>query len=388
MSKIPSYFSNSLEFNIKNKVGFCTDRTTLKNVLPAIFFGLLLVTLGVYEWFNGFKEGQSEITPLFDTHLYQPLIASWFFDLCFILVGISVISSNILNFLRYNKYYIDGSKITIIHRRCFHGKKIIKESLENYTGVRFRVEFLQAGLLTKNRYVVELYQKNADRIVPLYISTKEHDVRRMWKGYAQKFKLPAMILTDEGAKFINAKDLNKSIALQYKQGIIKDNYDEYARLPKIFTYVRKKDKIVIKIKKIVWDAYNIIAWFFVGIISLLLLAAINVVFSKPGCCSAIYLLIGVCLALIIVMIQILFRKEKLVIKRHKIVHTHKYMLFSTKHNQIMKKDIEAVEVTQNPATGRFYVSIVSDDDTIAFGAKLKAKDLRWVKSFLVHEIVK
>ena len=81
-------------------------------------------------------------------------------------------------------------------------------------------------------------------------------------------------------------------------------------------------------------------------------------------------------------------QEKLVIKKHKIVNTHKYMLFSTKHNEIMKKDIEAIEVTENPATGRYFVSIISGDNTITFGSKMSIKDLQWIKKFLIHEIVK
>ena len=54
----------------------------------------------------------------------------------------------------------------------------------------------------------------------------------------------------------------------------------------------------------------------------------------------------------------------------------------------MKKDIEAIEVTENPATGRYFVSIISGDNTITFGSKMSIKDLQWIKKFLIHEIVK
>ena len=92
--------------------------------------------------------------------------------------------------------------------------------------------------------------------------------------------------------------------------------------------------------------------------------------------------------LISVIIQILFRKEKLVIKQNKIVNTHKYFFFSTKHNEIFKKDIETIEVTENPATGRYFVAIISESNTIAFGVKMNIKTLEWIKKFLIHEIVK
>ena len=92
--------------------------------------------------------------------------------------------------------------------------------------------------------------------------------------------------------------------------------------------------------------------------------------------------------MIIAAIFILFRKEKIVIKRYKIVNTHKYMLFSTKHDELPKEAIEAIEITENPATGRYFVAIIAEDKTITFGAKLPIADLRWIKKFLIHEIIK
>ena len=83
----------------------------------------------------------------------------------------------------------------------------------------------------------------------------------------------------------------------------------------------------------------------------------------------------------------LFRKDKIVVKREKIVIVHKFMLFSRKNNEIKKADIEAVEVTVNPATGRYYLSIISDNRTAIFGKKIPIEDLRWVKKFLINEVV-
>lgn len=386
MSKVPLYYSNSLNFDLKGKKGFCTDRAKLKSLLPAIIVGFLLIVLGVYEWLNLLKSEEARHLFPVNEPISQPLLSAGFFDLCFVLVGLGVILGNIIRWLQYNKYWMDGDKVVIVHRRLTQKKKRISADLHDYVGVRFRVEFLQSGILTQNRYVVELYQKNADKIIPLYLSTSAKGVRSRWKEFAKKFKLPAIIFTDEGMKSVDVKDLNKSLATQYKQGLIADDYDDYDRMPSGISFVRKKDKKVIKIRKIVWDIYNMLAWVFVFIASVTMLASLYVVFTS---CTTVALVVSaVCLVVIVVMVQVLFRKEKLVIKRHKIVNTHKYMLFSTKHNQIMKKDIEAVEITENPATGRCFVSIISDDNTITFGAKLKVKELRWLKRFLVHEIIK
>lgn len=384
---IPTHFSNKLELNYKKRDAFLTDRANLKLLLPGIVFGFLLFLLAVYEWSNAF-EGGSEIVPANDIVTYQPVLAVWFFDLCFALVGIGIMVTNILLYIRYNKYKFIGQKVTIIKRPILHDKLILQESLKNYTGVRFRVEFLQSGFLTKNRYVVELYHPNAEKIVPLYLSTSSKGVRRKWKDYARAFKLPAMIDTDDGLKKIELKNLNKSIAQLHKLGLIKDEYDPYEPLPDAINFVRKKDKMVLKVRKILWDAYNLLAWLAIILVgAIVVMVVANLDTFRQIFASTIYSMAAIGIFIILVAIQILFRKEKLVIKRHKIVNTHKYMLFSTKHNEIMKKDIEAIEVSENPATGRFFVSIISEDNTITFGAKMKIKDLQWIKKFLIHEII-
>ena len=385
---VPSHFSNKLELNYKKRNAFLTDRADLKLLLPGIVFGFLLFLLGVYEWSNAFKGG-SEIIPASETVVYHPVLAVWFFDLCFALVGIGMVVTNILLYIRYNKYKFIGKKVTIIKRPILHDKLIMQEELKNYTGVRFRVEFLQSGFLTQNRYIIELYHPNPEKIVPLYLSTSAKGVRKKWKEYARQFKLPAMIDTDSGLKKIELKNLNKSVGQLYKLGIIKDEYDQYDPLPDAISFVRKKDKMVLKVRKILWDAYNLLAWLAIFLIAaIVLLVATNPDIFRRAFASTIYSMIIAGILVIFVAVQILFRKEKLVIKKHKIVNTHKYMLFSTKHNEIMKKDIEAIEVSENPATGRFFVSIISEDNTITFGAKMAIKDLQWIKRFLIHEIVR
>lgn len=155
-------------------------------------------------------------------------------------------------------------------------------------------------------------------------------------------------------------------------------------------FVCKQDKIVLKAKKVVWDAYNILAWAAIlSVSSLLLLSGASFeTLSQSFSPQTIYTLWIAGAVLIIVSVFILFRKEKIVIKPHKIVNTYKYMLFSTKHDEMAKDDIEAIEITENPVSGRFYVAIHSGEKTIGFGAKLPIDDLRWIKKFLLHEIIK
>ena len=252
--------------------------------------------------------------------------------------------------------------------------------------MRFRVEFFQFGILSKNRYIIELLHEDPAKTVPLYISTKDKDIRKIWERYAKILKMPAVMSTDEGDIYRSIEDLDKPLLQMAAEGLIKDEFDASQPRPRSIACARKKDKIVVKSRKIVWDAFN---WLFTVCCFALLFAAIvnypriaERFSQKPA-----FILMGILGVLIIAAIWILLRKDKLVIKKDKIVHIHKFMLFSRKHDEIGKKEIEEIDVTLNPVTGRYFVALISDDKNIIFGKKLPIEDLRWVKKFLVHEII-
>lgn len=115
--------------------------------------------------------------------------------------------------------------------------------------------------MTKNKYIIELYHKNPQKTAPLYISTKGKNIRKIWEYYAQKLNLPAVVLTDEGMVRREVSDLDKSIKEMVEEGKTINSYNDREPLPPTIAFVRKRDKTVIKARKILWDAYNIIAWF-------------------------------------------------------------------------------------------------------------------------------
>lgn len=390
-----NHLSHKLEFSLKKLQKLpakISDRTSWRFLLPGIFFGALLFLLGLYEMLNGFRYSNPNVAEIIPTEAmptYQPVVTPIFFDVIFMVVGFGMILASIFSYIRYRKFIFDGKTMLIGDRPVFGAKRIVKENLKNYQGVRFRIAFYQSGLINSNKYIIELYHKDPCKIVPLYISTSPENVRKKWKEFARFFKMPALVNTDAGLQSIDLKNLNKSIKEMAKLGHVVDNYDSYEELPDGIRYVRKKDKIVLKARKIVWDAYNILAWGMITAMALcLIVAAVNFEAFRNNFASTFYGLTAIAVLIIIVAIFILFRKEKLVLKKDKIVNTHKYMLFSTKHDEIMKNDIEAIEVTENPATGRFFVSIISDAKTITFGAKLPIASLRWIKRFLIHEVIK
>ena len=389
----PHHFSNKFKLDMNRQPTRSSDRTSLRFVRPGLVFGVLLMFIGAFELFNGFRHVKTDFDTLIaegDIVEYQPLVSPVFFDVVFILIGLGMVAAAILSYLRYRKIGYDGKNITIVNRSGWGNKNTIVENIKNYQGVRLRIDMVQLGLMTSNRYIVELYHKDPAKIIPLYISLSGSNVRRIWEEYARAFKLPALINTDEGLVSRDVKNLNKSVKTLAELGYVIDNYDSFEPLPDNIAYARKKDKIVLKVRKVIWDAYNILAWIAIFIIgTAVLIGAFNFEQMRPKLVTPGFMALQLAaLGIIIAAVFVLFRKEKLVIKKHKIVHTHKYMLFSTKHDEIPKDKIEMVDVTENPVTGRYFVSLISDDKTITFGRKLPKEDLRWVKKFLIHMIIR
>lgn len=388
---IPEHYSHKLELKLDKYPARISDRTNWRFQLPGILFGTLLFMLGIYELLKGFrtKSRFEDLIALGEVTQYQPLINPAFFDVVFMAIGLGMIAASIMSYIRYRKIIYDGKTVIIGNRPVFGPKVIVKENVKNYQGVRFRIEFFQSGLINKNKYIIELYHKDVSKIIPLYISTSPKNIRRIWEKYARGFNLPVVYNTDEGLSTRDVKNLDKPLRQLAEEGYIIDDYDERAPLPDSLAYVRRKDKIVLKVRKIIWDAYNIMAWiaiFVVGLPFIILLFNRDII-QETISPQAFYGSAFGAAIIIIAAIFVLFRKEKLVIKKQKIVNTHKYMLFSTKHDEMSKEAIESIEVTENPASGRFYVSIIGDDKTISFGVKLPIEDLRWVKKFLIHEVI-
>lgn len=388
----PDHFSHSFELKLDKMPTKKSDRIALSILYPGLFFGAILMALGVYELLNGFKHASSsfdEIITADEITAFEPLISPWLFDSVIIVIGLGIIFSLIFSYIRYKKILFDGKTVEIIHRPAIGEKKSFKEKLQNYEGVRFRIEFFQFGFMNKNKYIIELYHKNSNKTAPLYISTSDKNIRRIWEYYARTLKLPALIMTDEGMVSRRVEDLDKSIRELAAKGLVENKFDNRAPLPPSLALVRKRDKTVIKTRKIIWDAYNIIAWIAIFIFgSILLVASLSDDFGIDSSRSPLVIaayIIGI--VGIIASIWVLFRKDKIVIKPHKIIIVHKFMLFSHKNNEMSKDDVESIDVTFNPATERYFVAITSDAKTLVFGKKLPIEDLKWVKQFMVNEII-
>lgn len=363
----PNHFSH----NFRLPLGKCPtkkmDRLPLIIIFVGCLLGVLLAFLGGYDLWNSHINTE-----------YESVLNINFFDIALMVIGCGIIIHLCLAYFKYKKIYYDGKNITVIARSTNH-KTSFREPLKNYQGVRFRIEFLAYGFINRNKYIVELYHKNPNKIVPLFISTHNNNIRKHWEDYAKAFNLPAMIETDEGLVVRQICDFGKSVKEMATIWNLKNKFNPKAPVPKSLIVKNKDRKLIIKIKNRLWDAYTIIG------IALTMLTAIFSIVSISLFNNILITFLG--LLLTVMSIAFLLSKEKLVLKKYKIINVHKF-IFSRKKDEIDKVDIEAVDVTVNPATGRHYIAIISNKKNIIFGKKLPIEDLRWLKNFLLYELSK
>ena len=379
-SKVASHYSYAFALNLAQLPTKNSDRISLRILCPGILFGILLALLGIFDLI-------SEAVPYEPDFLNLPkqpsdgFIPFWFFDCAIILIGLGIAFKLFATYLCYRKIFFDGQAVTIVDR-VLGGKKITyKEKLENYEGVQLRIEFFQFGFWNRNRYIIELRHKNLHKIAPLYISMYAKNIRRIWKNYAKTLQLPAIVFKNDEVKKIEIEDLDKTLRTLALEKKIVSDFDINNPLPKEIVLVRRRDKKVIKVSHVLWDAYHIIL-----LISLVFLWGglfAYAFFGQPSFWGVFFAFI------LLSWFSVLhFRRDKIAVKKEKLVIVHKFPLHNFKNDEILKNDIEAIEVTENPATGRFFLSIYSNSKNIVFGKKLPIKDLQWVRAFLINDIIR
>ncbi len=378
--KTAQHYSHCFALKIDQLPTKNSDRIALRILYPGMLFGLLLAALGVFDLFSAYLPDEKSALS-FSQQGVDTWFSPIFFDLVIFAVGIGIVFKLFAGYLCYRKIFFDGANITIVNR-AFGGKKTTyKEKLENYEGVQLRIEFFQFGFWNRNRYIIELRHKNLNKVAPLYISMNGRNIRKIWKDYAKKLNLPAIVFKNGDITKIDIEDLDKPLQTLAKEGKISNTFDINSPLPKETVLVRKRDKKVIKVSHVIWDAYNIILLAFLFMLWCGLFAFI----LSGRICPISGFILGVVL---LWLTTLHFRRDKIAVKRDKLVIVHKFPLRNFKNDELFKKDIEAIEVTENPATGRFFLSIYSNSKMVIFGKKLPLQDLQWVRAFLINDIIK
>ncbi len=376
---IPDHFSSKLNFNLQKTPVSITDRSSLWLVILGWFFGTLLLCLGVFEMFSFITAEKAE---------GQSFIVVEIFSFIVIMIAIGLIVASFFSFVRYKKFFFDGKNFTIVYRPALGIKHQLTESVENYMGVRLRVLFVQSGLFNRSRYIIDLYHKDSNKIVPLYISMKNKNIRKIWENYAKMFNLPALSVSDRGLIQRDCDDLDKSLKeLAQEQKLPFIASGKFPAPASVIVEDQLKSTSV-EPRGIYWDIFSAL-FLLVAIFSVLLLTAGGVYLTIIGTTIPLkYWALGAFLLLAVIYFSMkLFNSYKLIIDNNS-VHVITTLLGSPVSEQsIDVKKIENVELSYNPTIDRYNLAIISDEKIINFGSRLPVNDLIWVRDFVIRKLI-
>lgn len=392
--QVPDHYSYKFKFDIEKLPAIQKDRISFKLTLWGLIFGSLFILIGGYEIVSYFLGGYE--AEMYDFNLPEGMTAAdiavrrYTFDVFLLIFGILIVSLAVMGILRYKTVYFDGDNVKITHKPLFGPEITETEALYNYLGVLLKVEYYQLGMINRNRYIIELYHKEKNKRIPLYISTSGNNIREIWEQYAAKLKMPALFMTDHGLVSRNHKELDKTLKDMSKRWHLNALFKEEEHIPSSVKYIVKQNKSILMERRLFFDIYTILA--FIGVLilgSIAFYAGINydVVTSYMGWGWFITAMI-ICLLVISVSVIVIFSKDVLVISQQDIILGHNISLLRLDVEIMNKEDIEAVDIGHNPITDRYYLSIISHNKHMVYGKNMPINDLRWIRGLVIREIIK
>ncbi len=376
---VPDHFSSHLKFDLKKLPATVIDRSSPIKLFAGFLCGTLLLGLGFLELLSFVKAEKTIETSLLTVE---------FFAFVTILIGLGLIAGSFLSFNRYKKITFNGKEFCITYAPSFGIKHRLSETLGNYIGVRLRVLFIQTGLFNRNRYIIDLYHRDSDKIIPLYISTNNKNIRKIWESYAKMFKMPALSVGDRGLVQREYTDLDKSLQELAASGKLPFIAGGKFPAPESLFIEEKKNKTVILPLGVYWDIFSSL-FLFIAISGIFVLLTGGIYLTIRGTSVPLkYWAAGAALLLIVVyyMMQ-LFRSYQLEIYSDKISVTETLFGKTQKQDSIPANKIENIELSYNPTIDRYSLAVISDDKIITFGGRLPVNDLLWLKDFVIRKLI-
>ena len=389
----PDHYSYDFKFDVERLPATIKDRLPNRLSVLGIIFGFLLFALGCLEFASYFFDVNQASS--FDFELPQKDIAENLkyqrlsFDGIICALGLVVMIVSILALYRYKEIFFDGENIKIIHKLPFKKEHKETEYLYNYLGILLKVEYFQLGLINRNRYIIELYHKDKNKRVPLYMSTSAKDVRKIWEYYSARMHLPALFMTDHGLISRNQNELKKTLRDMAKKWKTDSLYhDEPA--PKSLSVINNEKNIIVSENRLFFDIYSILAMLGIaGLCSIGAYALLNFEFIiKFIGIAGFSIFMALLMAIIVFALIVLLSKDVLAISDDDILLGHRVPFMHIDSELLEKDKIQAVDIGYNPTTERYYLTVISPDKTIIFGKNMPIEDLRWIRSFVIRETVK
>ena len=389
----PDHYSYKFKFDIEKLPSHYTDKIATKISVCGIISGILFIALGLFELVSYFMDLSDES---YDFSMPSQLTARdvflfrYTFDSFILLFGVVIVFLSLAALVRCKTIFFDGDNIRITHKPLFGEEKVETEALYNYLGVLLKVEYYQFGLINRNRYIIELYHKEKNKRIPLYISTSGQDVRQIWEYYSEKLKMPALFMTDHGLVSRHHNELDKTLKDMSKRWQLDFLYDEEKNAPSSLKYRVKTDRVILKEKRLFFDVYTVLSLLGIIALSALMIYAGYHYEAVIRYMGFGWFACGLVIGMLIVLFSLIsiFCKDVLIISKHDLILGHNLTFLRMDIEFMPKDEIESIDIGHNPLTNRYYLSVISHDKNIIFGKNMPIEDLRWIRGCLIREIVK
>ena len=386
MSNIePCHYSHNFILKTNREPAHATDRFSRPILILSFFSGLLFALLGGICLLNISPENLTNS----NTQLFTNVLASSAFvapeslGLLSLCIALGIFYAVFIRFFCHKDITFTGDKFIVTDYRFGHAPHSFEEPLYNYLGVRLRVEFYQFGILTKNKFIIELLHKDPEKTIPLYISMRSRSIRRRWKEYAQFFRMPALKISDKGMVSYNAKNLERSYKLNAKEWHLPKNFFAGWEKPSyIILRTRQSGEKMIKIR----NALATLAIILLGSLAVYALMMKDIVLAHIP-----FYIFATCLcavaAIIIYSALTLFSSDIIILAKNKIILFKKTLFVRTCRGIIHIPDVKGVDINYVANLDRYCLAVVSNQETLIFGQKMPVKDLRWLRALLINEFV-
>lgn len=388
----PDHYSRRFFINIHKRPAKATDRVSRLLLLASFVLGLMLCLLGSYHFMTCYACESTDIEKnLIKSKIVLPdFVLPDLFNFIIILVGIGIMLTSFVYFFRRKVIEFNGSNIAVRHHFLFKKTYCFEEPLYNYEGVRLRLKFSQYGLMNKNKYIIELYHKDPNKIVPLYIATTPRKLRERWKNFAQELHMPGITLTEKGMLSRNHKDLDRSYAKVIENWHLPPDFLIRKTKPDYISFkYRHSGEKMIKIQKTFLDAYMVLSALTILISGCLFVYALTNHALLEMHLPTWSILGGYALLLTISMYCFLFlvSKDILLITHQQILIFRKILFFRIRDGIIDLSDIKGVDISYIPTADSYYLSVISDKNAHIIGRRLPPQDLRWIRALIINEIM-
>ncbi len=385
------HYSQKFHLKVDNTPASATDCFSKLFLILGLFLGSLFLMLGSYligfTTLSGATDFEKQIAQT--TIKIHSLVSTQTFSYIMLLLGLGIVGVCIFHLFRRKKIIFDGQKIIVKDHPIFGKPHSFEESISSYTGVRLRLKFCQYGLLNRNKFIIELYHDDPEKIVPLYISINPKHIRSLWREYALKLNLQPIHLSEKGMVAHNPQDMNKSYADLVKGWDLPKDFIQTKRHSNSIVCKQKNDKKLIKARSIKFDAYSIMNLAIIAILSVTLSYCLYshtfIVQYIP--LNLLLALDALLLTLIVYSFLTLMVKDLILIHQKRIIVFRKLFGFAIQDALIPFETIKNIDVQFSPATSRYCLQITTQKQAINIFSKHSADDLRWIRGFIICEMM-